>query len=56
MARLVVPGGLSVEDHDSLYSFIETVRGRPYMKITTILSKLMSAEGCCLFLEKNVVD
>lgn len=44
VCRLMVPGGLTMEDHDALYSFIETVKGRPYMKITTILSKLLSAD------------
>lgn len=32
VCRLMLPGGLTDDDHARLYSFIESVRGRPYEK------------------------
>ena len=32
ICRLMVPNGISEEDHEKLYTFVETVRGRPYEK------------------------
>lgn len=32
VARLMVPNGLSEDDHEKIYTFVETLKGRPYEK------------------------
>ncbi len=32
VCRLMIPNGLTDEDHEKLYTFVETLRGRPYEK------------------------
>jgi hypothetical protein len=40
IVRLMVPNGLGEEDHEKIYTFVETLKGRPYEKsLLTLVGK-----------------
>ncbi len=43
VCRLMIPNGLTEEDHEKLYTFIEVMRGRPYEKsLLSLVGKVAS--------------